>query len=217
MASALIRLVAERPTGAAMPITVATSNVNEGARRSAVQVLPVTHFGSVDDVERIANELELAAIAGPIFACDEMFGIFYELGLNAVQHSESAVGTYVISECEINPSGMIVHTLGVADCGIGIPTSLRRNPVHADVLDDTAAIALATKLHVTGTGEAHRGLGLDHVFETVKLFRGHCIIVSGTGQVEIVNGDGHTGTSTRLTDHLSGTVVSVTMAGPQLR
>ena len=59
-------------------------------------LLPITRFASMYDVERIANDLELSAIAGPVHAHPEMFGIFYELGLNAVQHSQSVVGCYVI-------------------------------------------------------------------------------------------------------------------------
>ena len=59
---------------------------------------PITRFQSVDDVERIANNLELASGSGMTAALVEMAGVFYELALNAVEHSQWAAGYYVIRD-----------------------------------------------------------------------------------------------------------------------
>ena len=176
-------------------------------------LLPITRFASIDDVERIANDLESSAIAGPVHAHPEMFGIFYELGLNAVQHSQSVVGCYVISQLGANARGGNAHTIGVADCGMGIPNSLRMNPSHSHIIDDAEAIELATELHITGTGDAYRGIGLDHVKETVKSSGGHWIVVSGQGFVDFIAGSIITRGTVEVEGGLAGTIVVVTLPG----
>lgn len=77
---------------------------------------PITRFESVDDVERIANNLELASGAGLTGTLIEMVGVFYELALNAVEHSQWAAGYYVIRACSSIVGG-VEHTVGIADYG----------------------------------------------------------------------------------------------------
>ena len=174
---------------------------------------PITLFESVDDVERIANSLELSSGAGLSAALVEMVGVFYELALNAVEHSQWAVGYYVIRAGSTFRG--LEHTVGIADCGIGIPASLRRNPDFADVLNDADAIALATELHVTGTGEAHRGIGLDHVLGVVKRLGGNLTIVSAGGSLELKGGDGIIKCNLERSERLAGTVAVVTVSVPR--
>ena len=176
-------------------------------------VVPVTRFASVDDVERIANDLELAAAGGPVSAHPEMYGIFYELGLNAVQHSQSVVGCYVVSQLGSTATGEVAHTIGVADCGIGIPASLRRNPDFAHIIADVDAIELATELHITGTGDAHRGIGLDHVKEAVRISGGNWIVVSGRGFLDSAADQKVPKGTLAGGDQLHGTIVVVTLSG----
>ena len=178
---------------------------------------PITRFESVDDVERIANNLELASSAGLTAALVEMVGIFYELALNAVEHSQWAAGYYVIRAGRSVVGGVehgVEHTVGIADCGIGIPASLRQNPAFANALNDADAIALATELHVTGTGEAHRGIGLDHVMGVVKSLGGDLTIVSAGGSLEVAAGGGTINRSLEGSEQLAGTVAVVTVSVP---
>ena len=100
---------------------------------------PIIRFQSVDDVERIADDIEAASSGGLTATRAEMVGVFYELALNAVEHSEWAAGYYVIREGSDSTVAGIGHTVGIADCGIGIPASLRRNLDFADVLNDADA------------------------------------------------------------------------------
>lgn len=79
---------------------------------------PITRFESVDDVERIANDLELASGDGLTAALLEMVGVFYELALNAVEHPQCAASYYVI-RAGSGAGGGVEHTVGVADCGTG--------------------------------------------------------------------------------------------------
>ena len=174
---------------------------------------PITRFQSVDDVEQIANNLGLASGRGLTGALVEMVGVFYELALNAVEHSQWAAGYYVI-RAGSNVVGGVKHTVGVADCGIGIPASLRQNAALADVLNDADAIALATELHVTGTGEAHRGIGLDHVMGVVKNLGGNLTIISAGGSLEVETGGRIIKGNLEGPDQVAGTVAVVTISVP---
>lgn len=174
---------------------------------------PITRFHSVDDVEQIANNLELASGPGLTGTLVEMVGIFYELALNAVEHSEWAAGYYVI-QADSSVVGGVVHTVGIADCGIGIPDSLRRNPAFADLVNDAYAIARATELHVTGTGDAHRGIGLDHVTGVVRSLGGSLTIISAGGSLEVKT-DGEMIKSSLIgSERLAGTVAVVSISIP---
>ena len=175
---------------------------------------PITRFESVDDVERIANDLELASGTGLTGVLVEMVGVFYELALNAVEHSEWAAGYYVIRAGSGGIVSTIEHTVGIADCGIGIPASLRRNATFADMLNDADTIALATELHVTGTSEAHRGIGLDHVMGVVKSWGGNFTIISAGGSLEVESGARTIKRRLEGLDRLGGTVAVVTLSVP---
>ena len=108
----------------------------------------------------------------------------------------------------------VEHTVGIADCGIGIPASLRQNPAFANALNDADAIALATELHVTGTGEAHRGIGLDHVMGVVKSLDGDLTIVSAGGSLEVTASGVTINRSLEGSEQLAGTVAVVTVSVP---
>ena len=181
------------------------------------RVLPVTKFHSEGDVERIANNLELAPAIGPSNVQYEMSGIFYELALNAVQHSQSAVGEYAILQYATSSDGEFVYAVGIADCGMGIRASLRQNPNFADVRSDAHAISLATELHVTGTSDTRRGLGLDHVVNVAKSFAGNIAIVSGCGYWNLEKGIEIETGALGSTNRLFGTVVTVTLSVPPVR
>lgn len=192
-------------------ISDASSMIDE-ALGDVTVVLPIKRFDSVDDIECIANSIESTRVIGPSNVWNEMPGIFYELALNAVQHSQSAAGCYVVLEyAEVAPSG-IIYVVGVADNGIGIPASLRKNPDFAHILSDAETIAHATELNVTGTGEPERGLGLDHIMQVVKTFRGNFVLISGMGYLNIVNGLMINKENVSLTDCLEGTVAVVTLS-----
>ncbi len=189
-----------------------TSSLINDELGDVTAVLPITRFDSIDDIERLANDIELTRAVGPSNVWNEMPGIFYELALNAVQHSQSAAGCYVVLEyAAIAPSG-IIYVVGVADNGIGIPASLRKNPDLAHIRSDAEAIAHATELNVTGTGEPERGLGLDHIMQVVKTFRGNFVLISGMGYLNIVNGLVINKENVNPTDCLPGTVAIVTLS-----
>ena len=214
VAHALMALFSHRGNGNASDDVIAALSSVAGDSVNVAQILPPEQFHSVDDVERIANDLELAAGHGPGGTHDEMYGVFYELALNAVQHSQSAVGCYAILEHSTDADGGVTHILGVADCGIGILASLQQNPAFADVQNDADAIALSTELHITGTGDRHRGLGLDYVMNVVKDWGGDLCVISGEGYLNVKDGTETTGGNLNSEERISGTVVVVTLRIP---
>ncbi len=211
MARRLTRLVKLQASNSALCECRNDAGILGDGFASVKAVLPITRFDTVDDVERIANLLELAPGDGPANVRDEMPGIFYELALNAVQHAQSGMGCYAVAMYGTDVSQGIVYAVGVADCGIGIPASLRGNPDFAAIANDAEVIVHATELHVTGTGEVERGLGLDHVMGVMQSFGGNCVIIAGGGYMNVTNGSE---IAKGTLDYVPGTVVVATIHVP---
>jgi hypothetical protein len=117
-----------------------------GGSHDSQLVLPLTRFDSANDVENLANEaLERLQSSGMGAANlhSVVSEIFAELALNAVQHSESKIGSFgLIQFYESEFSRRFVCT--VADGGIGIRRSLERNAdLRSRVVYDWTAIELA--------------------------------------------------------------------------
>ena len=153
-------------------------------------ILPITTFRTEDqanDVWETMSERLADCAIGPPNVWQEIDAIFEELALNAAQHSFSPSGCSATVESFDN-QGDLVFVVGVADAGIGIPSSLRKNPEYELISDDQDAILRATESEVTGTMEP-RGIGLYHVTERVKAFRGEMTIISGAGFLMVKGGD----------------------------
>ena len=149
-AQGLTKLVSLQNSVSALPDLGGADGLLGDEFGAVTPALPLTRFGSVNDVERIANDLELAIGSGSIRTHEEMYGVFYELALNAVQHSESAVGCYAMVEQGVDADGRTLHLLGVADCGIGIRAALIRNPDFAYLNDDADAVRVQSNRAVAG-------------------------------------------------------------------
>ena len=155
-----------------------------------IVVLPITRFRTEGEANALLERTSQSLIdcnAGPPNTCQEIDAIFEELALNAAQHSHSSVGSSATVEC-FTSEDEIVFIVGIADAGIGIPTSLRRNPEYESISDDEDAILRATEIDVTGTMES-RGVGLYHVTEIVRAYRGELAIVSGAGFLTVKGGE----------------------------
>lgn len=150
-------------------------------------ILPLTRFRNEPEVEELANQaLESLRDAGlgvanlhPLVS-----EVFAELALNAVQHSESQIGALGLIQFHQFDQGER-FVCAVADGGIGIRRSLERNPELRDrVPYDWAAIELALKERITGTGSPTRGIGLFGVAEDMRKSGRQLIVHSGIGTVE---------------------------------
>lgn len=151
-------------------------------------VLPLTQLRRQTDVEQIANEVLDRLSRSGLGAANLhplVSEVFAELALNAVEHSHSAIAAYGFVQFYEFAEGQR-FVCGVADGGIGIRASLARNPELAPrVPYDWAAIELAVRERVTGTGLKTRGIGLYGVSEDMRKPHRQLIIHSGIGSLMI--------------------------------
>ncbi len=161
-----------------------------GIRKRATPqlVLPLTRFERQEDVERIANEVLDRLSSSGLGAANLhplVSEVFAELALNAVEHAESPICAFgFVQFYEFSEGQRFV--CGVADGGIGIRASLERNPaLRSRVPYDWAAIELAVRERVTGTGDQTRGIGLYGVAEDMRKPGRHLILHSGIGSLMI--------------------------------
>jgi len=151
-------------------------------------VLPLTRFDRQDEVERIANEV-LDRLSSSGLGAANLYPlvseVFAELALNAVEHSESAIGSFgFVQFYEFREGQRFV--CGVADGGIGIRASLEKNPtLRSRVPYDWTAIELAVRERVTGTGDKTRGIGLYGISEDMRKPARQLILHSGIGSLMI--------------------------------
>jgi len=73
--------------------------------------------------------------------------------------------------------------IGVADCGVGLAETLRRNPRHALIRSDLEAIRAATELGTSEYEDRTRGSGLHYLLEIAYKHQGAVQIRSGKGKV----------------------------------
>lgn len=108
-----------------------------------------------------------------------------ELGRNVVEHAESPIGAFgFVQSYEFGEGQRFV--CGVADGGIGIRASLERNPaLRPRVPYVWAAVELAVRERVTGTGDQTRGIGLYGVAEDMRKPGRQLIPHSGIGSLMI--------------------------------
>lgn len=110
---------------------------------------------------------------------------FAELALNAVQHSESPLGAYGFIQFYDSPRGRR-FVCGVADGGIGVRSSLEKNPQLQDRVDyDWVALELAVRERISGTLEPTRGMGLYGIAEEIRKTDRQLILHSGLGVLHI--------------------------------
>lgn len=150
-------------------------------------ILPLTRFSRESEVERLANEA-LDGLGRASMGSANLYPlvseVFAELGLNAVQHSESPIGAFGLIQFYESQQGRR-FVCAVADGGIGIRRSLERNPALRGVVPyDWVAIELALREGVSGTGSRTRGIGLYGVAEDMRKPGRQLIVHSGIGMLQ---------------------------------
>lgn len=151
-------------------------------------IMPITHFettAGASDVTNTAFDRLRCADLGAANLTSAVTELFSELALNAAQHSESEVGAFgCLQFVEYKSSPRFTCT--VADGGIGVLASLRRNQaLQSRVNYDWDALELAVRERVSGTGDPQRGIGLYGVSEDVRRPGRSLLLHSGLGSLEI--------------------------------
>lgn len=159
-----------------------------GARDDSKNILPITRFQTTADASDVTNRafssLQSAHV-GAVNLTSVVTELFSELALNASQHSESSIGAFgCVQFFEFERGSRFTCT--VADGGIGVMESLCRNEaLRQRVSYDWDALELAVRERVSGTGDAHRGIGLYGVSEDVRRPGRSLLLHSGLGSLEI--------------------------------
>ena len=171
-------------------------------------MVPCTRFRTESDIDALADQMEVRfqtefmGLASLLQPCHE---IFSELATNAVYHAESD-GGYILAQQYNYSTGSVVD-IAVADSGIGIRTSLSRNPDIGLVDSDSDAIKLALQEGVTSLMQSNRGYGLSHVTDDVIKVSGRQMVVR-SGYGIITQGNGNT-TQDEHHVYYPGTIVNV--------
>ena len=101
---------------------------------------------------------------------------------NVIEHAESMIGA--LAAAQTYESGL---ELAVVDLGIGIPTTLRRNP-RFSTLSDLEALEEALKYGVSSSGDLNRGIGLHELISSVQAAGDSTLVLrSGYAHITISN------------------------------
>ena len=188
-----------RPDIAATDLVFLVQRVlGKASRMHGRDLLPLTEFRTESEAdalwEKVAIGLDERGL-GPGNVRTDVDAVFEELALNAAQHSRTTASCYgIVNVCDAHsmlPSqrteAELLYIVGISDQGVGIPNSLRDNPLYAELTADRDAILRATDMDVTGT-RSQRGAGLHHVIERVRAYRGELLIISGHGFLRVSAG-----------------------------
>ncbi len=140
-----------------------------------------TRVARIERVRRFETEqgLELttAVVMKSLLQHDSRTGMLYdpmfELGMNAVEHSERQGGYLAV---DVGSNGGI--SFAVADNGVGLRHKLGSTGRRS--LDDAQAVALAARRHVSSATGAGRGRGISGVIGLTGRHRGQVSLASGT-------------------------------------
>jgi len=183
------------------------------AGRAAAQlILPITRFNTETEVDKLANAASdrlTAAGVGAANLYSVVTEVFAELAMNAVQHSQSEIGSVGLIQFYQSDAGER-FVCAVADGGIGIRRSLESNvDLRSRATYDWTAIELALEEGISGTGSNRRGIGLFGVAEDMAKPGRQLIIHSGIGL--LLTGGGAAVDAMRSSVRFPGTLVSASI------
>lgn len=146
-------------------------------------VMPVTRIKEFLEVEEVAGrtqqilEYQLPDVSSLGQAA---FMAVSELCGNAIDHGYNSLGAYAAVRRVVEPRRQV--SIAISDLGMGVPEHIRQ--CYPEWSDDGWAIAHATKEHVSGTNDPHRGIGFSAVLEaalTSALHAAQMNILSASG------------------------------------
>lgn len=104
-----------------------------------------------------------------------------EVCQNTFEHGAGTSGFLAMQVYGQGPKRFV--EVGLADYGDGLRTTLTRNPRHATIRDDGAAILCAVELGTSQFDDRTRGTGLYHLVEIARKHGGSVQIRSGAAKV----------------------------------
>ncbi len=173
-----------------VPASVDDTNHRDGGRDPVLLEVALVREGAdvhraVSRIKARADVLLVSRLGYSGLAADRFTVAMAEVCQNVVDHSGGP--GLALAQCYLRAGGGPEIRLAVADIGIGVRASLA--PRYADRLpgswDDRAAVRLAFRRGVTGSGDPDRGLGLAAVADMVRAWGGTLRLRSGTAACEV--------------------------------
>jgi hypothetical protein len=111
--------------------------------------------------------------------------VISEVAQNTFDHNTGGTGFIALQMYQRHARGRKRFVeIGVADCGDGLLTTLRRNPAYARLPNDVRAIRRATQLGASQVAnDPTRGTGLHHLLRIARHHRASVQIRSGAGKI----------------------------------
>jgi anti-anti-sigma regulatory factor/anti-sigma regulatory factor (Ser/Thr protein kinase) len=161
---------------------------NHGAedfvRRTPHGFHPCERFESPKELGTVAKSLALAATQAARIDDLDRFSAFlaiFEIVKNVTEHAQSPVGGFAMAQ---HFKRRHEFEVAIVDPGVGIRTSLQRNPQYEDVVTDLEAIRTSLELGVTSRRSAVRGIGLFAIWRLLHENAGTLVVRSGSAVVE---------------------------------
>lgn len=165
-----------------------------------------SHFVSEDETRAVAKDLSDAL--GEKVKMDEVAAVslrlcLSELAENVGYHADTPHGGFAAAQAFSSAKEIEV---AIVDLGVGIQTSLAKNPEYREeAQDDVTAIQKAIEPTVTSTPDRNSGYGLAFTELLLQANGGRLIVRSGRGVVQV----GDTNLERREAESLPGTLVAL--------
>jgi anti-sigma regulatory factor (Ser/Thr protein kinase)/anti-anti-sigma regulatory factor len=142
-------------------------------------------FNAQEHLDEISTSLTLAATEALNITGKDRTAVLLaveEIARNVVDHAQSPIGGFAIAQ---RSTSRLEFEVAVADGGVGIAASLRRNPRYQGVKTDSEAIEQALMPGVTSNpGRDNHGVGLATIRDMLRENGGTLLVRSGRGAVE---------------------------------
>lgn len=152
-------------------------------RKKPVGFRPCQHFATADEYRLVAKDLTDALIE----RCQTDTGArsairicLDELTENVIHHADTGHGGFAAAQ---GWKQKAEFEIGIVDMGVGIKTSLMKNPTYADIAQDEDAIVTALRPRVSSTPERNAGIGLFITKLLLAANGGTLVVRSGYGRV----------------------------------
>jgi anti-anti-sigma regulatory factor/anti-sigma regulatory factor (Ser/Thr protein kinase) len=179
-------------------------------------LLEVTLLEGADAIPSVLEGVETALRAQLSYRKHDAFDIcimLSEICHNVFDHNEGKTVCYGAMQTYAPRRGEKFLQVSIGDDGLGIPTTLRRNPKYADLTNDWDAIVKSFENQVSEFDDLTRGNGLYHLLSLVLRHKGTVTVRSGMGKV-YVRGDEKWGRRFEVAE-LEGTQFAMTFPTQQ--